>query len=93
MRALRLGSLPYFEKWLLLGVILGVVAGLSALAFYFALGGRIPLPGEAGGASRCPGLSARDLGVSIQRGQILSDPSNHGGGRSHLGASGVLPGA
>ncbi len=39
MRALGLGSLPYFEKWLLLGVILGVVAGLSALAFYFALRG------------------------------------------------------
>jgi|GEM_PF-4042625 hypothetical protein len=25
MRALRLWSLPYFEKWLLLGVILGIV--------------------------------------------------------------------
>ena len=39
MRAFKLWSLPYFEKWLLLGVILGVVAGLSALTFYFALRG------------------------------------------------------
>lgn len=33
----RLNSLPYLEKWLVLGVILGVVAGLSSLTFYFAI--------------------------------------------------------
>ncbi len=33
----RLNSLPYLEKWLVLGVILGIVAGLSSLTFYFAI--------------------------------------------------------
>ncbi|AWR96207.1 CBS domain-containing protein [Acidianus sulfidivorans JP7] len=32
-----LSSLPYYEKWLILGVILGVVAGLAAITFYLLL--------------------------------------------------------
>lgn len=59
----RLNSLPYLEKWLVLGVILGIVAGLSSLTFYFAIkameyvflthlvGMSIPRPlGEGGGS-------------------------------------------
>ncbi len=32
-----IGNLEYLDKWLLLGVIIGVVAGLGAVAFYLAL--------------------------------------------------------
>ncbi|MFP3205287.1 MAG: chloride channel protein [Metallosphaera yellowstonensis] len=40
MTSLRdLRSLPYLEKWLIMGVILGIVAGLSSLTFYFAIRG------------------------------------------------------
>ncbi|MEM0075811.1 MAG: chloride channel protein [Conexivisphaerales archaeon] len=35
----RFLSLPYLEKWLLLGIIIGVVSGIGALAFYFAIKG------------------------------------------------------
>ncbi|WP_338599269.1 chloride channel protein [Sulfolobus tengchongensis] len=33
----NLSSLPYFEKWLILGIILGIVAGLAATSFYLLL--------------------------------------------------------
>ncbi|BCU66635.1 chloride channel protein [Sulfolobales archaeon HS-7] len=33
----NLSRLPYFEKWFLLGLLLGVIAGLSSLTFYFAI--------------------------------------------------------
>lgn len=33
----KLAELNYFEKWLVLGVIIGVAAGLGALLFYFSL--------------------------------------------------------
>jgi|GEM_PF-4026002 len=32
-----LTSLPYFEKWLILGVIMGVISGLAATVFYLLL--------------------------------------------------------
>lgn len=35
--AVKLSSLPYFEKWFILGAILGVVAGLAATVFYLLL--------------------------------------------------------
>ncbi len=34
---LKLSSLPYFERWFIVGAIIGVVAGFGALAFYFAI--------------------------------------------------------
>ncbi|BDR92395.1 chloride channel protein [Vulcanisaeta souniana] len=34
---MRIRELPYFVKWFILGTVIGVVAGLSALTFYFAL--------------------------------------------------------
>jgi CIC family chloride channel protein len=34
---MKLSSLPYFEKWFVLGVILGVIAGLAAITFYLLL--------------------------------------------------------
>lgn len=33
----KLTELSYFEKWFILGAIIGVVAGLGALVFYFSL--------------------------------------------------------
>ena len=33
----RLSSLPYFEKWLILGILLGVVAGFASTVFYLLL--------------------------------------------------------
>jgi CIC family chloride channel protein len=57
----RLQSLPYFEKWFVLGLIIGVVAGIGATALYFGIklseyvfleymvGARVPHPiGEGG---------------------------------------------
>jgi len=54
-------SLPYFEKWLVLGIIIGVVAGLGAMVLYFGIklfeylfldsleGAKVPHPiGEGG---------------------------------------------
>ena len=35
--SLKLSSLPYFERWLIVGAIIGVVAGFGALAFYYAI--------------------------------------------------------
>ncbi len=34
---LKLSSLPYFERWLIVGTIIGVVAGVGATLFYFAI--------------------------------------------------------
>ena len=34
---MRIGELPYYVKWFILGIVIGVAAGLSALAFYYAL--------------------------------------------------------
>ncbi len=34
---LKLSSLPYFERWFIVGAIIGVAAGFGALAFYFAI--------------------------------------------------------
>ncbi|WMT52254.1 MAG: chloride channel protein [Ferroplasma sp.] len=34
---LKLSSLPYFERWFIVGAIIGIVAGLGALAFYYAI--------------------------------------------------------
>mgnify|MGYP001772626894 FL=1 len=34
---MRIAEMPYFTKWFILGVVIGVVAGLSALTFYAAL--------------------------------------------------------
>jgi CIC family chloride channel protein len=34
---LKLSSLPYFERWFIVGAIIGVVAGFGALAFYFTI--------------------------------------------------------
>ncbi|MEM0322151.1 MAG: chloride channel protein [Thermoprotei archaeon] len=57
----KLLSLDYFEKWLVLGIIIGVVAGIGATALYFGIrlfeyvfleslaGARVPHPiGEGG---------------------------------------------
>ncbi|BAB59235.1 hypothetical protein [Thermoplasma volcanium GSS1] len=33
----NLSRLPYFEKWFIMGLIIGVISGLGALAFYFAI--------------------------------------------------------
>ncbi|MCE4623666.1 MAG: chloride channel protein [Caldisphaeraceae archaeon] len=33
-RTSRISSLPYFEKWFILGLILGIIAGLAATTFY-----------------------------------------------------------
>ncbi|BDC00123.1 chloride channel protein [Saccharolobus caldissimus] len=33
----KLTSLPYFEKWFILGVIMGVISGLAATVFYLLL--------------------------------------------------------
>ncbi|QKR00177.1 chloride channel protein [Metallosphaera tengchongensis] len=33
----RLSSLPFFEKWFILGIVLGVIAGLAAVLFYLLL--------------------------------------------------------
>jgi len=33
----KISNLPYYIKWFILGIIIGVVAGASALAFYFTL--------------------------------------------------------
>ncbi|PSN89336.1 chloride channel protein [Candidatus Marsarchaeota G2 archaeon OSP_D] len=58
----RLLSLPYFEKWLVLGVVIGIMAGLGAMALYFGIklfeylfldslaGARIPHPVGEGGS-------------------------------------------
>ncbi|WCM37801.1 CBS domain-containing protein [Sulfolobus islandicus] len=34
---MNLSSLPYFEKWFILGIFLGVIAGLTATTFYLLL--------------------------------------------------------
>jgi len=34
---LNISSLPYFEKWFIMGIIIGIISGLGALAFYFAI--------------------------------------------------------
>ncbi len=34
---LKLSSLQYFQRWLIVGAIIGVFAGLGALAFYYAI--------------------------------------------------------
>ncbi|ARD85081.1 chloride channel protein [Ferroplasma acidiphilum] len=34
---LKLSTLPYFQRWFIVGAIIGVVAGFGALAFYFAI--------------------------------------------------------
>ncbi len=34
---LKLSSLPYFEKWFIVGAIIGIVSGFGALAFYYAI--------------------------------------------------------
>ncbi|ABW01025.1 chloride channel protein [Caldivirga maquilingensis] len=34
---MNISELPYYVKWFILGIVIGVVAGLSALAFYFTL--------------------------------------------------------
>ncbi|MEM3186134.1 MAG: chloride channel protein [Conexivisphaerales archaeon] len=33
----RFLSLPYLEKWMILGIVLGVISGLGALVFYFSI--------------------------------------------------------
>ncbi|MFP3226988.1 MAG: chloride channel protein, partial [Sulfolobaceae archaeon] len=33
----RLSSLPYFEKWFILGVLMGVIASIAATTFYLLL--------------------------------------------------------
>ena len=35
--SLKLSSLPYFQRWFIVGAIIGVAAGLGALAFYYAI--------------------------------------------------------
>lgn len=34
---LKLSSLPYFQRWFIVGAIIGIFAGLGSLAFYFAI--------------------------------------------------------
>ncbi len=63
----RIGSLEYFKKWLVLGVLIGVVAGVGALVFYYAIiyaqalflggiaGTQLPNPLSEGGQSYIPG--------------------------------------
>jgi CIC family chloride channel protein len=34
---LKLSSLPYFQRWFIVGAIIGIVAGAGALAFYYAI--------------------------------------------------------
>ena len=34
---MRIGELPYFTRWFILGIVIGITSGLSALAFYFVL--------------------------------------------------------
>ncbi len=34
---LKLSSLPYFQRWFVVGAIIGVFAGLGSLAFFFAI--------------------------------------------------------
>ncbi|WP_337860127.1 chloride channel protein [Ferroplasma sp.] len=34
---LKLSSLPYFQRWFIVGSLIGVVAGMGSLAFYFAI--------------------------------------------------------
>ena len=34
---LKLSSLPYFQRWFIVGAIIGIVAGFGALAFYYAI--------------------------------------------------------
>jgi Chloride channel protein EriC len=33
----NISSLPYFEKWFIMGLIIGIISGLGALAFYFSI--------------------------------------------------------
>ncbi len=60
----KLRDMPYFEKWLVLGILIGIAAGIGAIIFYFAikfsesfflgniLGMNIPLSvGEGGGGN------------------------------------------
>lgn len=54
--------MPYFEKWLVLGIIIGIVAGLGAMALYFGIrlfeylfldllaGAKVPHPVGEGGS-------------------------------------------
>ena len=65
----RISALPYAQKWLLLGVTIGVVAGLGAIAFYTLLqigthlfltdlaGYHIPTPGGEGNRPGSAGFS------------------------------------
>ncbi len=60
----KLRDMPYFEKWLILGILIGIASGIGAIIFYFAikivesfflgsvLGMSVPLPlGEGGSAA------------------------------------------
>ncbi|SMD31368.1 chloride channel protein [Picrophilus oshimae] len=33
----KLSSLPYFEKWFIMGLIIGIISGLGATIFYFSI--------------------------------------------------------
>ena len=33
----RLSSLPYFEKWFILGVLMGIISSIAAITFYLLL--------------------------------------------------------
>ena len=37
MKKLRISTLPYFEKWFIMGLIIGIISGLGATAFYFSI--------------------------------------------------------
>ena len=66
MKRSALSSLSFLEKWTVLGIVIGVVAGLSSVALYFliraieylllvrAAGLYIPIPPGEGGATGCP---------------------------------------
>ncbi len=59
----KLREMPYFEKWLVLGILIGIAAGIGATIFYFAikvsesfflgniLGMTVPLPTGEGGVA------------------------------------------
>lgn len=34
---MKLADLPYFERWLVMGSILGIISGISSLTFYFSI--------------------------------------------------------
>ncbi len=37
MKKIRINELPYFQRWFIIATIIGVIAGLGALMFYYAI--------------------------------------------------------